>query len=131
MAELFDFENKFRVEVESKQHIIEEVDKELTEIKKKQEEELKKYQTDEYKQKIKESNEAYRRKWILEFYKELNPEHREMSDEEYNNYTYILDDINTKKGYSILSFIKKENPRPKPNPNDEINKCLEYENSKI
>jgi len=111
---LIDFPNKFKVEVETKQRDIEKIEDELTQIRKKQLEKEAEKETEEYKEKRKAEKEAYRRKWILEFFKELNPEHREMTEEEYKVYTSIIDDKETKKGYSILSFINKESTRNLP-----------------
>lgn len=107
---LFDMPDKFRVEVETRNKIIEEVDKELTIINQKKAEEAKYIESDEYKEKLRKEKEAYSRKWVFEFFKELHPDHREMKEEEYQEYMSILKDPNTKPNYSILMFINKADP---------------------
>jgi hypothetical protein len=106
---LLDIKDKFRIEVETKQQ-------ELKILEKKKQKIMDNVLTDEDKKKLKESKEAYRRRWILELFKEFT--NRDMTEEEYQHYISIIDDVDTKQGYSLISFIKKENPRAEPNPQD-------------
>lgn len=108
--EMYNYKDKFRVIVEHKIEDIEKIEKQLTQMNQKKEQEEQYKQTEEYKKKQAEDKEAYRRRWILEYFKELHPEQRDMTEEEYKEYISILEDEGTKKSYSILSFINKENP---------------------
>lgn len=117
---LNDYPDKLKVEVEERNRIIEEIDKELSEINKKEQEINAKYESEEYKIKKQQENEAYSRKWVFEFFKELHPLHRDMTEIEYNEYISILHNEQTKKGYSILSYIRKENPKQSVNEDTSI-----------
>ena len=100
--------NRYIIEKEIRQVEIQRIEEELTAINKKVRDQEVETITEEQRALNLEEKEKIRKSYIPYFFKEFA--NREMTDQEYKDYTKKLDDPETKKGWNIKDFIEEINP---------------------
>jgi hypothetical protein len=104
MGNFLNYSNNNRTTIEEQERYIEILQEQ-------RKEEIKKILTIEEKSVIEAKKEEGRKKVILFYFKDLTG--KDMTEEEYKNYTSILDDKFTRKGYNIKNFIEGDDGRVK------------------